>query len=56
MPVEGFEVALDDLNSYLPIGLRQVISKALHPNHRLRYPHLKALREALLLIRKPLLD
>lgn len=53
---EGFEVALDDLNSYLPIGLRQVISKALHPNHRLRYPHLKALREALLTIRKPLLD
>ena len=53
---EGFEVAFDDATPQLPHGLRQAISKALHPNHRVRYPNLKSLRDALTHVRKPLLD
>ncbi|MFZ4828969.1 MAG: hypothetical protein ACOYLB_16590, partial [Phototrophicaceae bacterium] len=52
---EGFEVAFDESNAHIPVNLRQVISKALHPNHRLRYANLKTLRDALTHIRQPLL-
>jgi serine/threonine protein kinase len=52
--VEGFLVDFGEDERRVPPRLREIISTALHPNPRLRYPSINALRTDLAALRAPL--